>query len=42
MTGEISLTGLVKPIGGVIPKIKAAKQAGAKRSLSHMKISSPF
>ena len=30
MTAEISLTGLVKPIGGVIPKIKAAKQAGAK------------
>ncbi|MEH7662557.1 ATP-dependent protease LonB [Bacillus velezensis] len=30
MTGEISLTGLVKPIGGGIPKIKAAKQAGAK------------
>ncbi|WP_219194675.1 ATP-dependent protease LonB [Bacillus velezensis] len=30
MTGEISLTGLVKAIGGVIPKIKAAKQAGAK------------
>ncbi|WP_045926468.1 ATP-dependent protease LonB [Bacillus siamensis] len=30
VTGEISLTGLVKPIGGVIPKIKAAKQAGAK------------
>ncbi|AOC91949.1 ATP-dependent protease LonB [Bacillus amyloliquefaciens] len=30
LTGEISLTGLVKPIGGVIPKIKAAKQAGAK------------
>ncbi|MDX7896303.1 ATP-dependent protease LonB [Bacillus velezensis] len=30
MTGEISLLGLVKPIGGVIPKIKAAKQAGAK------------
>ncbi|MBT2574215.1 ATP-dependent protease LonB [Bacillus sp. ISL-51] len=30
MTGEISLAGLVKPIGGVIPKIKAAKQAGAK------------
>ncbi|AGI29938.1 ATP-dependent protease LonB [Bacillus subtilis] len=31
MTGEISLNGLVKPIGGVIPKIKAAKQSGAKK-----------
>ncbi len=31
MTGEISIHGTVKPIGGVIPKIKAAKQAGAKR-----------
>ncbi|WP_096153121.1 MULTISPECIES: ATP-dependent protease LonB [Bacillus] len=31
MTGEISIHGAVKPIGGVIPKIKAAKQAGAKR-----------
>lgn len=30
MTGEIGLHGHVKPIGGVIPKIKAAKQAGAK------------
>ncbi|TWK49285.1 Lon protease 2 [Bacillus paralicheniformis] len=30
MTGEISLNGRVKPIGGVIPKIKAAKHAGAK------------
>ncbi|TYS36574.1 ATP-dependent protease LonB [Bacillus pumilus] len=29
MTGEIGLQGQVKPIGGVIPKIKAAKQAGA-------------
>ncbi|AQX53581.1 ATP-dependent protease LonB [Priestia flexa] len=28
MTGEIGLHGNVKPIGGVIPKIKAAKQAG--------------
>lgn len=31
MTGEISLNGLVKPIGGVILKIKAAKQSGAKK-----------
>lgn len=31
MTGEISIHGNVKPIGGVVPKIKAAKQAGARR-----------
>ena len=31
MTGEISIHGNVKPIGGVYPKIKAAKKAGAKR-----------
>ncbi|WP_243291173.1 ATP-dependent protease LonB [Bacillus sp. FJAT-47783] len=30
MTGEISIHGQVKPIGGIIPKIKAAKNAGAK------------
>ena len=30
MTGEISIHGNVKPIGGVYPKIKAAKEAGVK------------
>lgn len=31
MTGELSVHGKVRPIGGVIAKVKAAKQAGAKR-----------
>ncbi|MBP2649577.1 MAG: lon2 [Firmicutes bacterium] len=31
MTGEISIRGLVKPVGGVTAKITAAKQAGARR-----------
>ncbi|NLZ51681.1 MAG: ATP-dependent protease LonB, partial [Thermoanaerobacteraceae bacterium] len=30
MTGELSIRGYVKPVGGVIPKIEAAKRAGAK------------
>ena len=38
MTGEISLNGLVKPIGGVIPKIKAAKQSGAKKVIDGIEI----
>ena len=31
MTGEISIRGLVKPVGGVSAKVAAAQQAGAKR-----------
>ncbi len=30
MTGEISIHGKVKPVGGIFPKIIAAKKAGAK------------
>lgn len=31
LTGEVSILGLVMPVGGIIPKIKAAKEAGAQR-----------
>jgi len=33
MTGEISIRGRVKPVGGVAAKIEAAQQAGCKRVL---------
>ena len=33
MTGEITIHGLIKPVGGVSAKIYAAEQAGAKRVL---------
>ncbi len=31
MTGEISVHGIVKPVGGVISKVEAARRAGIKR-----------
>jgi ATP-dependent Lon protease len=31
MTGEISIHGYVKPVGGIVPKIKAAQMAGAEK-----------
>ncbi|MDF2673667.1 MAG: lonB [Clostridiales bacterium] len=31
MTGEISIRGLVKPIGGILAKIEAARKAGVKK-----------
>ncbi|MFY0545359.1 ATP-dependent protease LonB [Brevibacillus sp. H7] len=33
MTGEVSIHGKVKPVGGVVSKVEAARQAGAKRVL---------
>lgn len=33
MTGELSIRGRVKPVGGVAAKVEAAKQAGCKRVL---------
>lgn len=33
MTGELSIHGNVKPVGGIIAKVEAAKQAGATRVL---------
>jgi Lon-like ATP-dependent protease len=33
MTGEISVHGKVKPVGGVISKIEAARNAGIKKVL---------
>lgn len=31
MTGEISILGKVKPVGGIVPKVEAARLAGVKR-----------
>ncbi|MBO8168762.1 MAG: ATP-dependent protease LonB [Thermoanaerobacteraceae bacterium] len=31
MTGEVSIRGVVKPVGGIVAKIEAARQAGVKK-----------
>jgi Lon-like ATP-dependent protease len=31
MTGEVSILGDVRPVGGVVPKVEAAAQAGVER-----------
>ncbi|MGI6064893.1 MAG: ATP-dependent protease LonB [Bacillota bacterium] len=31
MTGEVSIRGYIKPVGGIVAKVEAARQAGAKR-----------
>lgn len=33
MTGEVSIRGLVKPVGGIVAKVEAARQAGALKIL---------
>ncbi|NLC07900.1 MAG: ATP-dependent protease LonB [Syntrophomonadaceae bacterium] len=33
MTGEVSVRGEIKPVGGVVAKVEAARQAGVKRVL---------
>lgn len=33
MTGEVSIRGTVRAVGGILPKIEAARQAGAQRVL---------
>ena len=33
MTGEVSIRGQVKPIGGAVAKVEAARQAGITRVL---------
>lgn len=33
MTGEVSIHGRVKPVGGIVAKVEAARMAGAKRVL---------
>lgn len=42
MTGEISIHGEVKPIGGVYAKVKAAKKAGAKKVIIPAENMQPF
>lgn len=42
MTGEISIHGEVKPVGGVYAKVKAAKKAGAKKVMIPAENVQPF
>lgn len=42
MTGEISIHGEVKPVGGVYAKVKAAKKAGAKKVIIPAENMQPF
>jgi len=31
MSGEVSIRGAIKPVGGIVAKVEAARQAGVKR-----------
>lgn len=33
MTGEVSIRGAVRPVGGIVAKLEAAREAGAKKAL---------
>jgi Lon-like ATP-dependent protease len=33
LTGEVSIRGMIKPVGGIVPKVAAALRAGAERVL---------
>lgn len=33
MTGEVTIHGLVQPVGGIVPKVTAARESGVKRVL---------
>ena len=33
MTGEVTIHGFVQPVGGIVPKVTAARESGVKRVL---------